>query len=192
VLGYQLHIDTEMGLQYLSSSIVLVGYAFSQLMTLAALGMLIQGRRHPHLTAMLALLIMPTMIFYCCYDAVGASAVRLMTLPLSAMMCAAVLIFHNTGESRRDLVLPVAAMVVAAMCIPGTAYLAYLIEVPVWATPAIGMAFAAVSALWRRDWRYTIFFLVVAAGYHATTFAFLSIVCAWTVISAIRARFRSA
>ena len=83
-------------------------------------------------------------------------------------------------------------MVVAAMCIPGTAYLAYLIEVPVWATPAIGMAFAAVSALWRRDWRYTIFFLVVAAGYHVTTFAFLSIVCAWTVISAIRARFRSA
>ena len=132
-----------MGLQYLSSSIVLVGYAFSQLMTLAALGMLIQGRRHPHLTAMLALLIMPTMIFYYCYDAVGASAVRLMTPPLSAMMCAAVLIFHNTGESRRDLVLPVAAM-------------------------------------------------VVAAGYHATTSAFLSIVCAWTVISAIRARFRSA
>ena len=181
-LGYKFRPEDYKGFQYqhVGSGIDIIGSLHFQPLAWAGLALLCLRRRRRFVAALLGLLILPTLVLYAGYHAVGTSPMRFLILPVFGMLVAVG--FHlGSCERRRDLIFAVVAVFSPLVVLPEIPAGAFLVSLPGWVAPVLFLALAAVSAAYVRDWPYVAYFLVLASGRDWAVFGFLAAACLWVI-----------
>ncbi len=182
-LGYEFRTADFRGFEIgnVRNGIMLYGRAFQQLMAISALALFIGRKRFRFASAFLALMILPTLVFYTGYHAIGQNPVRFILLPLTAMISAIAILIGSTPDDKSRSRWTMIAIIAAALTIPGTNFIAYLIPVPGWFTPVLFITLAILSWSVSRAGEYSVFFIVLAIGYPPITYGALVLTCSWII-----------
>lgn len=177
-LGYDQRDADAAGfeLRHLLHGADIVGRAHTQLLALAGLGLAVGRRAHPRYCALLALLLLPTLLFYSGYHAIGMNAVRFIILPLMIMIAAAALLWQPE-QRQRDRLLAGAAALFALLIVPGHDLITHQLEIPGAVMTVAGLALAVVALVVQRQPWYAVFFAVLGWGHPVVVYVFLCLVC---------------
>jgi hypothetical protein len=167
-------------LSQLLTGATVVAEAHTQLLALAALALAVGWRRQQRWAALLALLLLPTLLFYSGYHAIGMNPVRFLILPLTMMMAALPLLWPVV-PGRAPRLLALAALVYAAAIVPGRDLITHQLELAGAVMTALGLILAMASLLGARSIWYAAFFVALASGVPLVAYLFLCLVCALVI-----------
>lgn len=179
-LGYAARPRTYNGfeLSSLPQGIVIVASLHLALLSCGVLSWLLLLKKRPGMAAPLALLALPTLIFYSGYAEVGVNPVRFLLLPLTVTFIVIGLALAEAEHKR----LAAACFLLPFFVVPNSPFGPYLLELPKQFAPAMFLLAGAVVYRKLRDWRYVAFFLLLAAGRPEPVFAAFATTCLAAII----------
>ena len=111
--------------------------------------------------------------------------VRYLIMPLSVMfLCTGLLIYP--AKDRRVTIFSWLAVASPFLLVPAWPFGPFLSSVPELAGPMVFVALALTSAWMLREFRFPIYFIVLAVAKSSVVFAFFELCCLWAIYRALR------
>jgi hypothetical protein len=185
-LGYEMRPEDYKGFQgaWFARGIDLLGSLHYQPLVWAGVSLLYLMRRRAFTAATLALLILPTFLFYAGYHATGTSPMRFVILPVFGML-AALGLHLGQYDDRRTFWWTVGLVFGSLAVMPELPGGAFLVALPGWVAPSLFAVLAAASAVHLREWRLPTGFAMLAIGIDWAAVGFLAAACSGAVGQAL-------